>query len=94
MTTTSLKMDEALKRRVTALAERKAVSPHALMLQAIEAHIEDAEIEQEFEDLCETRWAKFLKTGRSISMQDMESYVKDLVDGKTPKRPKATAWPK
>jgi predicted transcriptional regulator len=94
MSTTSLKLPEQLKERVSAIAEQSQTSPHAWMIQAIEAQVSEAELEQEFEELVEARWVRFKKTGKSVSMETMDKYLDDLIAGKNPKPPKATVWSK
>jgi predicted transcriptional regulator len=90
MSTTSLKLPDALKERLTSVVTKTEQSAHAFMVQAIEEAVEAAEDEQAWEQELERRYRKFRKTGMAITEADMRAYVAALARGERPPRPKLT----
>ena len=66
MTTTTIRLDEALKARLAAAAERAGKTSHAFIVDAIAETVERAEREAEFHAVADERWAALLKTGKSV----------------------------
>jgi predicted transcriptional regulator len=89
MSTTTVRLDPALKARLAAVARRVGKTPHALILEAISQTVEQAEFDDELHRLAEERWAAFLKTGKAVSWDDAKEYLRALGRGERPKRPVA-----
>jgi predicted transcriptional regulator len=87
MATTTLRIPEDLKIRVTAAAESAGVSPHGFMLKAIEALTAEAEEHAAFERLAEQRWKEFQRSGEYYTLDDVRGYMLALARGETAARP-------
>ena len=66
MTTTTIRLEDDLKARVAAAAEREGKTTHAFILDAIAQTVEQAELDEAFQRVAEERWAKVLKTGKTV----------------------------
>jgi predicted transcriptional regulator len=55
MSTTTIRLDEHLKARVAAVAERAGKTAHAFILDAIAYRVEQAELEDEFHRIADAR---------------------------------------
>jgi len=89
MSTTTIRIDEALKARVSAAAERAGTTPHAFILDAIEQKIEQAELDDDFHRVADERWAKVLATGKTVPWDEARAYLEARVRGDRPRRPTA-----
>ena len=87
MSTTTIRLEDDLKARVAAAAERCGKSPHAFILEAIEQTVEASESEAEFRQLAETRWARLLETGKSVPLAEARAYLEARVAGTSAARP-------
>jgi predicted transcriptional regulator len=75
MSTTTIRLENDLKARVAAAAERAGTTAHAFILDAIERTVEQAELEEEFHHIADQRWAKLLDTGKTVSWDEAKTYV-------------------
>ena len=91
---TTLKLPEALKRRVTAAARAADKSPHAFMLEAIERQTRLDEERRAFVADALTARAEAVESGHGFAAADVHCYIAARVRGKTVKPPKARAWHK
>jgi predicted transcriptional regulator len=92
MATTSLKLPDALKQRAAAVAQKKGVSPHAFMVDAIEHAAAAAERRSAFvEDALDAR-EQMLKTGKGFDAQEVHAYIRARIAHKKASRPKARSW--
>ncbi|HEX6704726.1 MAG TPA: CopG family transcriptional regulator [Albitalea sp.] len=89
MSTTTIRLEDALKARVAAAAERSGTTAHAFILEAIERTVEQAELEEEFHRVADQRWAKLLDTGKTVAWDDAKRYVTARARGETPRKPAA-----
>lgn len=89
---TTLKLPEALKRRVTAAARAADKSPHAFMLDAIERQTRLDEERRAFVADAVAARAQTLQSGEGFAAADVHRYIAARVRGKKATRPKATAW--
>ena len=92
MTTTSLKLSDELKQRAVAAAEKKGVSPHAFMIQAIERAATAAEGRTSFVNDAQAAREKMLSTGKGFDASEVHSYLKARIGGNNPAKPKAKSW--
>lgn len=93
-TATSLKLPVALKRRIDRLARQEGHSPHALMIEALTVHVEDAERRQAFiEDALEAEH-DVAASGAAYLLEDVVPHVLRKSRGEPSRRPKAKAWPR
>jgi len=89
MTTTTIRIDDDLKKRVAAAAERAGKTSHSFILEAIATTVEQAELNDAFHGVADARWAKILATGKTVSWDDMRSYLVARARGEAPRRPRA-----
>lgn len=92
MTTTSLKLSDELKQRAVAAAEKKGVSPHAFMIQAIEQAATAAERRASFVSEAQAAREQMLRTGQGYAANEVHGYLKARIAGKKPAQPKAKSW--
>lgn len=89
MSTTTIRLSDELKARVAKAAKREGISANNFIVEAITEKADAAERHADFYAEADRRWAKFLKTGESISWEEMRRYLKDRLAGKNAKRPVA-----
>jgi predicted transcriptional regulator len=89
MSTTTIRLPKDLKARVAAAAERSGTTSHAFILQAIEEKAEQAERRTEFQEVADKRYAEVARTGKTISWEEMRSYLEARVTGTRVRRPSA-----
>ena len=90
MSTTTVRIPEELKARVTAAALRAGTTSHGFILEAIAEKTDQAERRADFEGVANKRYANLLKSGKSISWDRMRSYLQGRIAGtKSPTRPPA-----
>jgi predicted transcriptional regulator len=89
VTTTTIRIDEDLKARVTAAAERAGTTAHAFILDAIARTVEQAELDEEFHRVADERWAKLLATGKTVAWDDAKDWLAARSLGKRPRKPVA-----
>jgi predicted transcriptional regulator len=89
MSTTTIRLSEDLKSRVTAAAERAGITTHSFILEAIAEKAEQDERRDEFHTEAEARYAEILASGETISWEDMRNYLEARKEGKRPQLPKA-----
>ena len=87
MTTTTIRLEDELKARVAAAAERCGKSPHAFILEAIEQTVEASESAAAFRQLAETRWTRLLETGKSVPFEQAKAYLEARAAGTPAARP-------
>lgn len=72
---TSLKIDDALKRRIQRLAGERRRSPHWMMLEAIQQYVEREEARESFKQEALTSWAAYQETGRHLTGDDVRAWL-------------------
>ena len=89
--TTTLKLPEELKARITAAAQASGKSPHAFMVEALETQARLAEMRQSFINDAIASAAEVDAGGALYAMEDVQSYILARTAGKAAKRPKSIA---
>ncbi len=89
MSTTTIRLPEDLKVRITLAAKRAGTTSHNFILEAIAEKAEQDERRGEFNDLADRRYADIVATGMTIPWQDMRTYLESRLAGKALIRPKA-----
>ncbi|MCI4431746.1 MAG: ribbon-helix-helix protein, CopG family [Burkholderiales bacterium] len=87
MSTTTIRIEDDLKARVAAAAERAGTTAHAFMLDAIAQTVEQVEFDAEFQRVAGERWAKVLSTGKTVPWDDAKAYLEARVRGERPRKP-------
>ena len=86
--TTSLKLDVEVKKRVQRLAVARRRSPHWLMREAIEEYVEREEKRERFRQDALNAWAQYQTTGRHVTAEDADAWLAKLEAGKDAAPPK------
>ncbi|MGA2346101.1 MAG: CopG family ribbon-helix-helix protein [Candidatus Sulfotelmatobacter sp.] len=89
--TTSLKLDTEVKKRVQRLAAARRRSPHWLMREAIEEYIEREEKREQFRQDALSAWAHYQATGQHVTAEDADAWLARLEAGKDAAPPKCRA---
>ena len=89
MSTTTIRLEDELKARVAAAAERAGKTTHAFILDAIADTVERAEHDDELHALAERRWASIVTTGKTVPWEGAKAYLEARTAGKRPLRPAA-----
>ena len=87
--TTTIRIDEDLKARVAAAAERAGKTAHAFILDAIVETVERAEVDDDFQVVADERWAKVLATGKTVPWDEAKTYLEARAHGERPHKPVA-----
>lgn len=86
-TTTSLKLDPELKRRVQDLAAARRRSPHWLMREAVEQYISREEKRERFRKDALAAWKHFERTGLHVTAEEADSWLAKLEAGEDAEAP-------
>jgi predicted transcriptional regulator len=89
MTTTTIRLEDDLKSRVAAAAEREGKTAHAFILEAIAQTVEQAELDADFHRIGEERWAKVLDTDKTVPWEDGKAYLRACATGGRVRKPVA-----
>jgi predicted transcriptional regulator len=89
MSTTTIRLPEDLKARITAAAKRAGTSTHGFILEAIAEKAEQEERRADFDAVAEERYTRIVASGKSIPWQEMRGYLEERLAGKKAKRPAA-----
>jgi predicted DNA-binding protein len=89
MSTTTSRLPEELKARVTAAAKRAGTTAHGFILDAIAQKTNEAEQRADFDAQAEARYANLVATGKAIPWPEMRAYLEARVAGKHAQRPAA-----
>lgn len=94
MSTTTIRLSNELKARIAAAAKRAGTTPHSFILEAIAEKADQEERRGEFNDLADQRYAQIIATGKTLSWNEMRSYLEARVAGKPATRPRARKLPR
>ena len=89
MSTTTIRIDDALKTRVAAAADRAGKTAHAFILDAIAQTVEQIESDDEFHRVADARWAKVLATGKTVGWGQAKAFLEARSRGERPRKPTA-----
>lgn len=92
MSTTSLKLSDELKQRAVAAAEKKGVSPHAFMVDAIEQAASAAERRAGFVNEALAAREQALKSGKGYDTRQVHAYLRERIAGRKSPKPKVRSW--
>ncbi|MBV8208461.1 MAG: CopG family transcriptional regulator [Burkholderiaceae bacterium] len=85
---TTVRIDDDLKARVAAAAERAGKTPHGFIVDAIAHAAEQSELEADFHRTAARRLAKILATGKGVPLDEARDYLVARARGGKPRRPK------
>ena len=87
----SVKLDEATRHRLLEVAAGQGITPHAFMIKAIGAELEQAEAEAAFVAQALAARAQVIATGQVIDGPAFADYLRRRVRGQSATRPSAQA---
>jgi len=87
MPTTTIRLEDDLKDRVAAAAERTGRTSHAFILDAIEQTVAQAEFDAELKRVAGARWKNLVAKGESVGWSDAKRYLEARAAGKRATRP-------
>ena len=88
LSTTSLKLDSAMKQRVHRLASARRRSPHWVMREAVEQYVEREEKREQFRQDALAAWAEYQTTGLHVTAEEADAWLAKLEAGKHAATPK------
>ena len=89
MTTTTIRLPEELKARITAAVTSTGTTVHGFILEAIAEKAAQHEHRAEFESEAEERYARIVASGKTIPWQEMRLFLEARVAGKATEIPVA-----
>lgn len=88
-TTTTIRLEDSLKFRIAAAADRAGKTAHAFILDAISQTVEQVELDNEFHAVADERWKGILASGKTVSWDDARAYLDAKSRGENPGKPLA-----
>jgi len=82
LSTTSLKIDSAMKERVHRLASARRRSPHWVMREAVEQYVEREEKRERLRQDALAAWADYQTTGLHVTAKEADAWLAKLEAGK------------
>lgn len=89
MSTTTIRLPEALKARIAASAKRAGTTSHGFILEAIAEKADREERRTDFDAVAEERYARIVATGKAIPWNEMRGYLEERLAGRKARRPSA-----
>lgn len=89
MSTTTIRLDDDLKARIAAVAERSGKTAHAFILEAIAQTVEQAELDDEFHRTADDRWNNILATGKTVPWTAVKEHLEARARGQSVRKPSA-----
>lgn len=84
---TSIKLDDGLKQRVRAIAEKESRTPNRLMNEAIREYVDRKERRAVYLAEVEERYREYRETGLHLTQQEADDYIDSLLRGENPELP-------
>jgi predicted transcriptional regulator len=84
---TSLKIDDALKGRVQALAEQRRRSAHGIMLEAIQQYVSREEARESIKQESVRAWEVYQRDGLHLTMEEADAWLEKLEAGEDAELP-------
>jgi predicted transcriptional regulator len=92
MSTTTLRLPQDLRDRISRLAEQSGTTAHSFMLEAIAERVASEELRRKFLGEGNDRLAGMLESGLGIEWGDMRDYLGQRAAGLDPEAPKVNKW--
>jgi predicted transcriptional regulator len=88
LSTTSLKLDAAVKERVQRLASARRRSAHWIMCEAVQQYVEREEKRERLRQDALAAWAEYQTTGLHVTAEEADAWLAKLEAGKPAAVPK------
>lgn len=92
MPTTTLRLPEELRQRITKLAAESGTSVHSFMVDAIAQKADAVELRAAFHKDADARFQELLASGTGIDWHEMKSWLQARAGGAKVKGPKTPKW--
>ena len=89
MSTTTIRLPQDLKARVTAAAKRAGTTAHSFILEAIAEKADEAERRSDLHEVADKRYSEIAASGKAIPWSEMRTYLQNRAAGKKVRRPVA-----
>ena len=89
MSTTTIRIEDDLKARVAAAAQRAGKTAHAFILDAISQTVEQVELDNAFNTLADQRWANIQASGKPVPWDAAKAYLAARANGQPARKPAA-----
>ena len=89
MSTTTIRIEDDLKARVAAAAQRAGKTAHAFILDAISQTVEQVELDNAFNTLADQRWANIQASGKTVPWDAAIAYLAARANGEPARKPAA-----
>jgi predicted DNA-binding protein len=89
LSTTTIRIPEELKSRITSAARRAGKTTHSFILEAIAEKADTYERRHAFDELAERRFADMIESGEAIPWSEMRNYREARASGKSARKPVA-----
>ena len=89
MSTTTIRIEDALKARIAAAAQQAGKVAHAFILDAVSQTVEQVEQDNAFNTLADQRWANIQAGGKTVPWDDAKAYLTARANGKPARKPAA-----
>lgn len=89
MSTTTIRLEDDLKARVAAAAQRAGKTAHAFILDAIAQTVEQVELDNAFNAIADQRWANIQASGKTVPWDDAKAYLTARARGEPGRKPAA-----
>ena len=83
MSTTTIRLDAPLKRRIAKLAQAAGRTPHSLMAEALEQKADELEAQAAFSQLAATRDQALQAGQKPVAWHDMKAWLRATVKTRT-----------
>lgn len=94
MSTTTIRIDNDLKTRVAAAAQRAGKTAHAFILEAISQTVEQVELDNAFNATADRRWTNIQASGKTVPWDDAKTYLAERARGEPARKPAARKFAK
>ena len=89
MSTTTIRIEDDLKARVAAAAQRAGKTAHAFILDAISQTVEQVELDNAFNTLADQRWVNIQASGKTVPWDAATAYLAARANGQPARKPAA-----
>ncbi len=89
MSTTTIRIEDDLKSRIAAAAQRAGTTAHAFILDAISQTVEQVELDNAFNTLADQRWANIQASGKTVQWDAAKAYLAARANGEPTRKPAA-----
>lgn len=87
MSTTTIRLSDELKARISRVAARAGTTAHSFILNAIEEKADREEHRVDFHDAADRRYAAIVASGKTVPWTEMRRYLEDRLAGKSGTHP-------